>query len=89
MKKKHVLGIASFAMLAVLNFTQSEHGLIANSMASTSSSSSSSSVSSSTNVPSQPNVDDCIEKQDIECWALHPTDPSKDKIRKDAMWPEN
>jgi hypothetical protein len=34
----------------------------------------------------QPNVDDCIEEDDIVCEALYPTDPDLDKQRKDARW---
>ncbi|MBM6806121.1 hypothetical protein H6A24_06345 [Bacteroides caecicola] len=33
----------------------------------------------------QADVSDCIPASS-QCWALHPTDPSKDKIRYNARW---
>ena len=35
----------------------------------------------------QPDINDCIPSDDWNCIALHPTDPSKDKERVNAMWP--
>lgn len=35
----------------------------------------------------QPNVNDCISDDEHTCEALHPTDPSKDERRPNAMWP--
>jgi hypothetical protein len=37
----------------------------------------------------QPNTDDCIDDENRACEALHPTDPSKDDVRENAIWPEN
>ena len=37
----------------------------------------------------QPNIDDCEEAEDYICFALHPTDPSKDKEKVGYMWPED
>ncbi len=34
----------------------------------------------------QPDVADCISDPDFNCEALHPTDPSKDKLRLRARW---
>lgn len=34
----------------------------------------------------QPDVNDCLYDPDTECWALHPTDPSKDIERRDSRW---
>lgn len=35
----------------------------------------------------QPDVNDCIKDDEHDCEALHPTDPSKDVRRSNAMWP--
>ncbi len=35
----------------------------------------------------QPDVNDCISDDEHICEALHPTDPSKDERRPNAMWP--
>lgn len=86
MKKRLFWGIGSFAMLAMLNFTKTEHGFISYSNASTSSTTTT--TTSTTVIPIQPNIKDCIYAYNIECWALHPTDPKKDVIRINAMWPE-
>ncbi len=34
----------------------------------------------------QPNIDDCIPAKKYICIALHPTDPSKDKEKKNYKW---
>ncbi|WP_455665273.1 NVEALA domain-containing protein [Phocaeicola sp.] len=36
--------------------------------------------------PEQPNVDNCTPDPEIDCEALHPTDPSKDVRRQHAKW---
>lgn len=33
----------------------------------------------------QPNTDDCTPSSS-NCWALHPTDSSRDKVRENAKW---
>ena len=38
--------------------------------------------------PKQPDVNDCNKLNGSTCIALHPTDPSKDKERPNAAWPE-
>ena len=35
----------------------------------------------------QPDVSNCIKDNDQSCLALHPTDPSQDKVRPQAIWP--
>lgn len=37
----------------------------------------------------QPDTKDCVDSDEWDCIALHPTDPAKDKIVEDAMWPTN
>ena len=34
----------------------------------------------------QPNVADCVEKKDVTCVALHPTDSTLDVKRENAEW---
>lgn len=34
----------------------------------------------------QPDANECIKDPDYECWALHPTDPSLDIIRRGYRW---
>jgi len=34
----------------------------------------------------QPNVADCVEKKDVTCIALHPTDSTLDVKRENAEW---
>ncbi len=34
----------------------------------------------------QPDTSDCISDPNYDCEALHPTDPSKDKLRENARW---
>lgn len=34
----------------------------------------------------QPDVNNCAYDPDYECWALHPTDPDKDIVRRDSRW---
>lgn len=36
--------------------------------------------------PEQPNVADCVEKKDVTCVALHPTDSTLDVKRENAEW---
>lgn len=35
--------------------------------------------------PEQPNTNDC-KSSSSDCWALHPTDSSQDKVRENAKW---
>ena len=35
----------------------------------------------------QPDINDCIDSDEWDCIALHPTDASLDKIKENAMWP--
>lgn len=35
----------------------------------------------------QPDINDCIDSEEWDCIALHPTDPDKDKVKENAMWP--
>lgn len=34
----------------------------------------------------QPDVNECLYDPSMECWALHPSDPDKDIIRRDSRW---
>ena len=34
----------------------------------------------------QPDVKDCVCDPQYECWSLHPTDPNKDIVIRQARW---
>ena len=39
--------------------------------------------------PEQPSTNLCSWPSDSDCWALHPTDPSKDEVVPNMNWPNS